>query len=149
MWDGTLLLSLFFLLETTHALAHIGVPFHIAHFKSISSLRNKAYSPRGKFSLLNDKVVGKVTARRKKANKPIFARERAEGRFLRGKYRDRVVPLSKRRFFLEDRITPPKGRFFPLREKITDHFTSLREKSREGHVPLVKPVFPRGGLLDT
>ena len=36
-------------------------------------------------------------------------------------------------------------RFFPLREKIVDNFTSSREKAREGHVPPVIPIFPRGG----
>ena len=45
----------------------------------------------------------------------------------------------------EDRITPPKGRFFPPREKIANNFTSLREKAREGHVPQIIPVFPVGG----
>ena len=74
--------------------------------------RNRAFSPRGKFTPPNDKVVGKVTIPRKKANKPVFPRKRAEGRFPRGGSRDRVVPLSKRRFLPKDRITPLKGRFF-------------------------------------
>ena len=67
--------------------------------------------------------------------------ERAEGRFPRGGSGDRVVPLCKRRFLLEDRITPPNGRFFPPREKIANNFTSLRELAGEGYVPPVKPVF--------
>ena len=96
------------------------------------SLRNRAFSPRGKFTPLNDKALGKVTIPRKKANKPVFPREGAEGRFPRGGFRDRVVPLSKRRFLPKDRITPPNGRFFPLREKIVDNFTSSREKVGEG-----------------
>ena len=70
----------------------------------------------------------------------------ADGRFPRGGSRDRVVPLSKRRFLLEDRFTPPKGRFFSSREKIADNFTSLREKVEEGHVLPVKPIFLGGGL---
>ena len=81
-------------------------------FREYSS-RKKAFSLRGKFTSLNNKVVGKVTILRKKANKLSFPRERAEGRFLRGGYEDRVVPLSKRRFLPEYGITPPKGRFFP------------------------------------
>ena len=99
------------------------------------SSRNKAFSLRSKFTPLIDKAVGKVTVPRKKANKPIFPRERVEGRFPRGGYGDRVVPLSKRKFMIEDRITPPKGRFFPPREKIADNFTSSRGKAGEGHVP--------------
>ena len=55
------------------------------------------------------------------------------------------VPLSKRRFFLENRIAPPKGRFFPPREKTTNNFTSPRELAEEGHVPPVKPIFLGGG----
>ena len=43
----------------------------------------------------------------------------------------------------KDRITPPTVRFFPLREKIVDNFTSLRDKATGGHVPPVIPVFPR------
>ena len=40
--------------------------------------------PQGVSSLLNDKAKGKVIVPRKNANKPIFPRERAEGRFPRG-----------------------------------------------------------------
>ena len=108
-------------------------------------LKKQSLFPRDKFTPLNDKVVGKVTVPRKKANKPIFPRERAEGRFPRGGYGDRVVPLSKRRFLPKDIITFPKGRFFLPREKIVDSFTSSREKAREGHVPPVRPVFLGGG----
>ena len=39
-----------------------------------------------------------------------------------------------------------KGRLFSLREKTVDNFTSLMEKTREGHIPPVIHVFPRGGL---
>ena len=113
-------------------------------FRECSS-RNKAFSPRGKVSLPNDKAIGKVTVPRKKANKPIFLREKDKGRFLRGGYGDRVVLLSKRRFLPKDRITPLKGRFFPPREKIADNFTSSREKAGEVHVPPVIPTFLRGG----
>ena len=108
-------------------------------------LKKQSLFPRGKFTHLNDKIVGKVTIPRKKANKPIFPRERAEGRFPRGGYGDRVVPLSKRRFLPEDRITLPNGRFFLPREKIVDNYTSSREKAGEGHVPPVIPVFQGGG----
>ena len=107
-------------------------------------LRNKAFSPRGKFTPPNEKVVGKVNFPRKKVNNPVFPRERAEGRFSRDGYRDRVVPLSKRRFLPEDRITPPKGRSFPLIENIIDNFTSSREKAGKGHVPPIRHVFLRG-----
>ena len=106
----------------------------ISRFKECSS-RNRAFFPRGKFTPLNDKAAGKVT----------IPREIAEGRCPRGEYEDRVVPLSKRRFLQEDRITPPKGKIFSLREKIADNFTSLRKKAREGHVSQVRPIFPKGG----
>ena len=56
-------------------------------------------------------------------------RERIEGKFPRVGYRDRVVPLSKRRFLEEDGITPPKGKIFSPGEKIADNFTYLREKA--------------------
>ena len=62
-------------------------------------LMKQSPSPKGKFTPPNDKVVGKVTILMKKANKPVFPWERAESRFPRGESRDRVVPLSKRRFF--------------------------------------------------
>ena len=113
-------------------------------FRECSS-RNRAFSLGGKFTSPNDKVVGKVIVPRKKANKIVFPRERAEARFLRGGSGDRVDPLSKKRFMPEDRITPPKGIFFPLKEKIVYNFTSSREKAGEGHVPPIKPVFPIGG----
>ena len=113
-------------------------------FRECSS-RNRTFSPRRKFTSPNGKAVRKVTVPRNKANKPVFPRERAEGRFPGDGYGDRVVPLCKRRFLLDDRITHPNGRFFPLREKIVDNFTSLREKAWEGHVPPVLHVFPRGG----
>ena len=86
-------------------------------FKECSS-RNRAFSPRGKFTPPNDKVIWKVTIPRKKANNLVFSRERAEGRFPRGGSRDRDVPLSKRRFLPEDRITPPKGDSFPHKRRL-------------------------------
>ena len=107
------------------------------------SLRNKTFSLWDKFTPPHDKVVGKVTVLSKKANKPVFPRKRAKVRFPRGGCEDRVVPLSKRRFLPKDRITLPKGRFFPLREKIADNFMSSREKAGEGHVPLVRLVFAK------
>ena len=115
-------------------------------FRECSS-RKRAFSLRGKtlFTLLNDKVVGKVTVPRKKANKLVFSRERADDIFPRGGYGDRVVPKRKRRFQPEDKFTPPKGRFFSLREKIADNFTSPREKIWERHIPLIRPIFPRDG----
>ena len=66
-------------------------------FKECSS-RNKAFSPKGKFTPPNDKVIGKVIVPRNKANKLVFPRERVKGKFLRDGYEARVVPLSKRRF---------------------------------------------------
>ena len=86
-------------------------------FREYSS-RNRDFFPRGKITPPNEKVVGKVIVPRKKANKLGFPRERAEGRFPRGGFRDRVIPLSKRRLFLEDRITPPKGGFFPQKKRL-------------------------------
>ena len=80
------------------------------------SSRKRAFTLRGKFTPLNDKIVGKIIVPRKKANEPVFSMERVEGRFLRGEYGDRVVPLSKRRFMPEDKITSPKGIFFHKRE---------------------------------
>ena len=64
--------------------------------------KREIFFPRGKFTPLNDKAIGKVTV----------PRERAEGRCPRGGFGDRVVPLSKRRFLLEDVITPLKGKIF-------------------------------------
>ena len=81
-------------------------------FKEHSS-RKRAFTPRGKFTPLNEKIVRKIVVPRKKANEPVFSRERVEDKFLRGGYGDRVVPLSKRRFMPKDKITSPKGRFFP------------------------------------
>ena len=43
----------------------------VGKFRECSS-RNRAFSPRGKFTPLNDKAIGKVTVPRKKANKPVF-----------------------------------------------------------------------------
>ena len=70
-------------------------------FRECSSI-NRAFSSRGKLTLPNEKVVGKVSIPRKKTIKPIFPREKAKGRFPRGGFRDRVVSLSKRRFLHED-----------------------------------------------
>ena len=97
----------------------------VGRFREYSS-RNRAFSLRCKFTPPNDKAVGKVIVPRKKANKPVLTRERYEGKFERDGSRDRVVPLSKRRFLPKDRIIPPKGKFFPLREKIADNFTFSR-----------------------
>ena len=57
-------------------------------FREYSS-RNKAVSPRGKFTPPNEKVVRKVNVPRKKASKPVFPREKVEGRFPRGESKDR------------------------------------------------------------
>ena len=48
-------------------------------------------------------------------------------------------------FIPYDRITHPKGGFFPPREKIVDNFTSPREKAGDGHVPPVMAVLSGGG----
>ena len=93
------------------------------------------FFPRSKFTPLKEKVVGKVTV----------PRERAEGRCPRGGSRDKFVPLCKRRFLHEDIITLPKGKIFSPREKIADNFTSPRKKAKGGHVSLVKSIFPKGG----
>ena len=61
--------------------------------------RNRVFSTRGEFAPPNDKVMGKVTVQRNKANKPVFPKKRAEGIFPRCGSKDRVIPLSKRRFF--------------------------------------------------
>ena len=65
-------------------------------------------------------------------------RENVAGRLR--EYSSRNIAFSPR-----GKFTPPKGRFFPPIEKIVDNFTSSREKAGEGHVPLVRHVFPRGG----
>ena len=59
----------------------------VGKFRDCSS-RNRAFSPRGKFTPPNEKVVGKVTVPRKKANNPVFPRERAKGIFPRGGSRE-------------------------------------------------------------
>ena len=46
--------------------------------------------------------------------------------------------------FTRDNYTSPRGRFFSLREKIANNFTSLRNMAGERHVSLTIPVFPRG-----
>ena len=73
----------------------------------------------------------------KMAKKIVFPRERAEGRFPRGGSRDRVVPLSKRWFLPEEKITPPKGRFSTLRERL--HTTSLLQWSWQGRDVFLQP----------
>ena len=114
-----------------------------AHKLRECSSRNIAFSLGSKFTPPNDKDAWKVTVPRKKANKPVFLRERVERRFPRGGFWDRVVPLCKIRFMPEN--TPPKGRFFLTREKIIDNFTFLKEKAGEGHVLPVRSIFLRGG----
>ena len=99
----------------------------------------------GKLTPPNDKAIEEVTFPKKKASKPVFPRERIGGIFPRGGSRDRLISLSKIRFLLEDIITPPKGRFSPLREKIAYNFTSPREKAGEGHVLPIRLVFPGRG----
>ena len=56
----------------------------------------------------------------------------------------RECSLRNRVFSLGGKFTAPKGRFFPPREKIADNLTFPREKAWEGHVPPVRPIFPRG-----
>ena len=46
--------------------------------------------------------------------------------------------------FTRDNFTSPRGRFFSLRDKIADNFTSPSNLARERHVSLTIPVFPRG-----
>ena len=65
-------------------------------------LKKESFFPRGKFTPLTDKAGGKV----------IVLRVIVEGRCPRGGSGDIVVPLTKRRFLQEDRITPPKGKIF-------------------------------------
>ena len=98
----------------------------------------KNCSPRGKFPHLNDKILGKVNSRRKKAGerhvyplRPMFPKG---------------GPISPRyiMMFTRDNFTSPRGRFFSSREKIADNFTSLRNLVGEKHVSPARPVFQRG-----
>ena len=65
-------------------------------------------------------------------------RENDVGRFKEYSSRNRA-------FSLRDKFNPPNGRFFPLKEKIADNFTSARDLARERHVPPIKLVFLVGG----
>ena len=58
----------------------------------------------------------------------------------------RECSSRNRAFSPRGKFIPLKGRFFSLREKIADNFTSSMEKAGEGHIPLVIHVFPGGGL---
>ena len=110
----------------------------VGRFRECSS-RNKDFSLRGKFTPLNDKSTGKVTFSREKARErhvyplmPIFPKSG-------------LISPRYRMMFTRDNFTSPRVRFFSLREKIVDNFTSPRHKVGERHVYPVRPVFPRGG----
>ena len=103
-------------------------------------LKKESFFPRGKFTILNDKIAGKVNSPRKKKSgerhvsplKPMFPKG---------------GPISPRykMMFTRDNFTSPRGRFFSSSEKIANNFTFLRKKVEERHVSLDIPVFLRGG----
>ena len=106
-------------------------------FRECSS-RKKAFSPRGKFTPLNGKIVGKVNFLKKGAGKrhvyplkPMFPKGRP------------ISPRYKMKF-TGDNFTSQRGRFFSLKENIADNFTSPRNLARERHVSPAIPIFPRG-----
>ena len=46
--------------------------------------------------------------------------------------------------FTRDNFTSLRGRFFSLKEKIADNFTSPRNLAEERHVSPTRPIFLRG-----
>ena len=102
------------------------------------SSRKKSFSPRGKFTPLNDKIVGKVNSLREKVGErhvyplgPMFPK----GGPISPRYR---MKLTK------DNFTSSRGRFFSSRKKIADTFSSPRNLAGERHVSLAILVFLRG-----
>ena len=82
----------------------------------------RAFSPRGKITPLNGKIVGKVNSPRKKAME-------------RHVYPLRLMfpkggPISPRYRikFTRDNFTSPRGGFFSSKEKIANNFTSPRSR---------------------
>ena len=108
----------------------------VVRFRECCS-RKRAFSPRGKFNPLNDKIVGKANSPGKKVGKrhvyplkPVFPK---------------VGPISPRyrMNFTRGNFTSPRGRFFSSRENIADNFTSPRNLTGERHVPPAIYVFLR------
>ena len=96
------------------------------------SVRKIAFSPRGKFTPLNDMIVGKVNSPRKMAGerhvyllRPMFPK----GGFISPRY------IMK---FTRDNFTSPRGRFVSSKGKIADNFTSPRNLAGERHVSPAK-----------
>ena len=56
------------------------------------------------------------------------------------------ISLRYRMMFTKDSFTSRRGRFFSLREKISDNFTSPRKKEGEIHVSPTIPIFLGGRL---
>ena len=103
------------------------------------SSRKRAFSPRGKFTPLNEKYVGKVNSPRKKA------RERHVSPLMPMFPKGGPISPRYRMMFTRDNFTSLRGRFFSLREKIADNFTSRRKKARKRHVSPTRLVFLEGG----
>ena len=96
------------------------------------------FSPRGKFTPINGKIIGKVNSPRKRTEERHVYPLRHM--FPKG---GPISPRYKMKFTM-DNFTSPRGRFFSSKEKIADNFTSLRNLVRKRHVTLAKPVFLRG-----
>ena len=94
-----------------------------SRFKECSS-RKRAFSPRGKFTLLNEKSAWKVKSLRKKAGE----RHVSPLRLMIPK----GGPISPRNkmMFTKENFTSPRGRLFSSRENISDNFTSPRIKGK-------------------
>ena len=102
------------------------------------SSRKRAFPPRGKFTPLNGKIVGKVNSPRKKVGERHV--------YPLGLMFPKGAPISPRyrMKFTMDNFTPPIGIFFSLKKNIADNFTSTRNLARERHVSPAIPIFPGG-----
>ena len=105
-------------------------------FRECSS-RKRAFSPRGKFTPLNE-IAGKVNSSMKKARerhvyplRPMFPK----GGLVSPRYRMKSTRYN---------FTSQRGRFFSSKEKIVDNFTYPRNLAGERHVSPTRPVFLRG-----
>ena len=109
---------------------------NVGRFRECSS-RKIAFSPRGKFTPLNGKILGKVISLRKtEGERHVYP---LRPMFLKGG----PVSLGYRMKFTRDNFTSLRGRFFSSKDKISYNFTSLRNLARERHVSPAIPVFLR------
>ena len=98
----------------------------------------RVFSPRGKFTPLNGKIVRKVNSPRKNVGerhvyplRPMFPKG------------EPIFPRYVMKF-TRDNFTSPRGRFFSSKEKIAYNFTSPRNLAGERHVSPTILVFLRG-----